>query len=265
MPPVLDVDDPALIERFARRDEALHLYELGDLDPFFRPHTTWFGLTGEDGELSALALLYHGVSPPTLLALGRVDAEATGALVEAIAPRLPPLCYAHLSPGLLPRLGDRWSPQHHGLHLKMAHRDRDRLALHTDDVQRLGPADLADLQALYQRSYPDNWFDARMLQTGQYFGIRQDEQLVCVAGIHVYSPRYRVAALGNVTTDPQWRGRGLARRTTARLCHSLYQTVSTIGLNVKAENTAAIACYRSLGFVEIGQYDEYTLESQKTS
>jgi ribosomal protein S18 acetylase RimI-like enzyme len=81
--------------------------------------------------------------------------------------------------------------------------------------------------------------------------------LVSVAGVHVVSLHYRVAALGNITTRPALRGRGYARRVTAHLCQSLAQRVDHIGLNVKADNAAALACYRRLGFQTIGQYEEF--------
>ena len=55
-----------------------------------------------------------------------------------------------------------------------------------------------------------------MLETGKYFGIRREGILVSVAGIHVYSPEYDVAALGNITTHPDFRGQGLGRKVTAR-------------------------------------------------
>lgn len=263
-PSVVEVDDPALIERFARRDLALHLYELGDLDPFFWPHTRWWGLADATGELSALVLLYTGSELPTVLALGRVGDEALAALVTAVAPRLPARVYAHLGPGLLPCLGDRWRAEHHGRYLKLALRDHDApvpMPALADEVVPLRPDERDEVLALYERAYPGNWFDARMLESGQYFGVRERGALVCIAGVHVVSPRYRVAALGNITTLPSHRGRGLAAATTARLCRSLRDAgITTIGLNVRADNAAAIACYRRLGFVEIGEYDEHMLE-----
>ena len=39
--------DKAVIEGFLRRNPLLHIYPLGDLDDFFWPHTTWYGL--QDG------------------------------------------------------------------------------------------------------------------------------------------------------------------------------------------------------------------------
>jgi len=72
----------------------------------------------------------------------------------------------------------------------------------------------------------------------------------------VYSPRQRVAALGNITTHPEHRGRGHARAVTARLCQHLAESTDHIGLNVKAHNVTAIRCYESLGFEVAAKYDE---------
>jgi predicted GNAT family acetyltransferase len=101
-----------------------------------------------------------------------------------------------------------------------------------------------------------------MLQTDHYFGIWQDGALVSVAGIHVYSTHYRVAALGNITTHPAHRGRGLAARATAALCQSMRHDMNHMGLNVNAENSAAIACYRSIGFERIAEYGEFMLTAR---
>jgi predicted GNAT family acetyltransferase len=264
MSELVELRDKGRIEAFVRRDRALHIYALGDLDPFFWPHTRWFALSDSDdaaGELRALALLYTGAEPPVLLGFCRDDGGALARLLEELAPRLPARLYAHLSPGLVEHLGPRWSPIHHGRLLKMELQDRGALdEVDTAGVERLGSAHLDEILALYASSYPGNWFDPRMLETGQYFGIREAGELVCIAGIHVYSAQYGVAALGNITTATALRGRGLARRAVAGLCRSLLEEVEVVGLNVKADNRAAIACYERLGFVEIACYDEYELE-----
>jgi len=82
---------------------------------------------------------------------------------------------------------------------------------------------------------------------------------VAAAGVHVYSASRGVAALGNIATHPDRRGRGLGRAVTARLCASLLATVRHIGLNVHAENAAAIACYRGLGFEAVARYGEFVV------
>ena len=125
------------------------------------------------------------------------------------------------------------------------------------NVQPLTNQHLPELIDLYTASYPGNWFDPRMLQTGQYMGIHIDKQLVAVAGVHVYSAHYRVAALGNITTHPDHRGQGVGTAVTAALCKRLLKTVDTIGLNVKSDNAAAIALYQKLGFQIVTTYHEY--------
>lgn len=256
---VVEVTEPERVERFARRDVALHLYELGDLDPFFWPRTRWWGVE-DGGELSAVALLYDGGDPPTLLALTR-DGDAASRLLSALRADLPARVYSHLSPGLVDALAPRYGSVHHGRHLKMMLREPTIAGdVDTGDVRALTGSDLRALDQLYARAYPGNWFDARMLATGRYFGIVSGDGIVCVAGVHVYAPRYGVAALGNVTTDPRLRGRGLARRVTARLCRALADDgIADIGLNVLADNAAAIHCYERLGFAVEAEYDEYML------
>ncbi len=117
-----------------------------------------------------------------------------------------------------------------------------------------------EIETLYRVSYPDNSFDPRMLETGCFYGIRHGMLLVSVAVVHVYSPRYRVAALGNVATHPSFRGQRLATTVCAKLCQSLLQTVDHIGLNVQADNVSAIRSYEQLGFASIAAYKEYTIE-----
>ena len=158
-------------------------------------------------------------------------------LLLSIHHLLPLQFYAHLSPGLASVLRDTHHLAPHGMHYKMALSGPTKLAqIDGFGVVQIGAAELAELQAFYQESYPGNWFNPRMLETQQYFGIRADGRLVSAGGIHVYSPRYRVAVVGNIATHPAHRGRGYGTAVTARVCQSLAQAVKDIGLNVKADN-----------------------------
>ena len=130
-------------------------------------------------------------------------------------------------------------------------------------IVRLSMKDQTAIQALYKESYPENWFDARMLETGQYFGIMEENHLISVAGIHVYSPRYKVAALGNITTLPTYRNKGYGTRVTATLCQSLCKEGIRIGLNVKVDNKDAISCYKRIGFEIVASYGEFMLQRKK--
>ncbi|WP_089154055.1 GNAT family N-acetyltransferase [Micromonospora sp. NBS 11-29] len=248
--------DRAVLAGLLGRDPVLHAYQLGDLDDFFWPYTSWFRRGDQ------VVLLYHGVALPTLLAFaapGRV-AELAGLLVEAV-PVLPARMWAHLSPGLEATLGRWFVVSQAAAHHRMALTDPGRLAAVPVVGEPLGLADAAELAGLYAVAYPGNWFDARMLQTGQYVGVRERGRLVAVAGVHVFSPRWRVAALGNVTTHPEVRGRGLGAGVVAALCARLRASVDHVVLNVRADNAAAVRLYERLGFSRVAGFTECALTS----
>ncbi len=254
-----ETDDRAVIEAFLRRDPQLHLYEIGDLDPFFWPKTRWFGAWQGDA-LQALALRYAAPGVEAVLLLERQHPEAARWLARKLAFELEHPFHAHFSLGIGELFSERGA-QSAGVHRKMTLRPEAELPPRRDGVRRVGDSDLAAVHELYAAAYPENWFDPAMVATGQYFGAWDDERLCAVAGIHVFAPKLRVAALGNITTHPGARGRGWGRAVTAAVCSSLREAgVESIGLNVKADNEAAIACYRRLAFDHEADYEEWDVE-----
>ncbi len=250
--------DKAMIETALRRDTLLNIYALGDLDDGYWPYTTWYGVREED-KLRAVALLYSGLELPSLSALTSGATQPMRALLDSILHLLPARFYCHLTAGVEPALCGAYKLTPHGTHLKMALADAGQLeGVDTAGVVPLRPADADEVMALFERSYPGHWFEPQLLATGCYFGRRIAGRLVCAGGIHVYSPTYRVAALGNITTHPDQRGHGHAAAVTARICRHLMPTVDHIGLNVKSDNLAAIRCYERLGFERSACYDEYS-------
>ena len=247
------------IEPFLRRNVFLHVYALGDLDDFFWPHTTWYGLE-ESGQLQAMLLLYTAFEVPTLMALGDPPYGPLNRLLNLAQPVLPSRMYAHLSPGCREVFDNTHRSESRGPHWKMALLKASLNVPGVDRAERLTVDDVEGLKALYAIGYPANWFDPRQLEIG-YYGLREQGKLICAAGAHVYSPTQRVAALGNIVTHPDHRGRGHAVAVTARLCAELLRTVDHIGLNVKADNASAIACYRRLGFEPVAEYEEVMLQA----
>jgi ribosomal protein S18 acetylase RimI-like enzyme len=253
--------DKTRIEAFLRRSPALHIYSLGDLDDFFWPQTTWYGWL-KDGDVQDILLLYAGPGLPTVVAIAEQPGTLRERMREAL-PLLPREFYAHLSPGVEDVFREAYRLTSHGPHHKMALRDPARVAaVDGSAAVPLQQKDLDELTRLYDQSYPGNWFHPRMLETGQYFGLRVQGQLVSAAGVHVFSPQYRVAALGNVVTQPAHRNRGYGKLVTARLCQSLRKEVEHLGLNVKADNEAALACYKKLGFEIVAPYGEFAAEQK---
>lgn len=253
--------DKKEIEKYLRQNIYLQLYQIGDLDDFFWSHTIWFGLK-LDNEVTAIALLYLGQSPPTLLALSE-NPNKMYELIKLIINFLPHRFYAHLSPGLESTFSCTHDLEPHGEFYKMAL--YGEVGVSNDDfveIVRLSQVNLDEIQKFYKESYPGNWFDPRMLETNQYYGIRKSKNLISIAGIHVYSQRYKVAALGNIATHPSHRGKGYGIKVTARLCQSLSKEVKHIGLNVKINNKPAISLYKKLGFKIMASFGEFTIQKK---
>ncbi|MFW6388238.1 MAG: GNAT family N-acetyltransferase, partial [bacterium] len=228
---VCELHDPAVIERALRTNEAIHIYEIGDLDDFFRPYTRWFA-RGDTHDPDAVVLLYTGGETPTVIGLSE-DPAGLREILASVSDLLPERFYAHLTEGAESALIPPFSGTSQGRHLKMLRRGTLPAITGTLPV-RLDRDCVGELQSFYDYSYPGHWFDPRMLETGKYFGIRRNGRLVSAAGIHVYSPNYKVAAIGNVATHPQFRRRGLAGHVTSAVCRSLRDHIEHIGLNVGA-------------------------------
>ena len=251
--------DKNTIEQILRRNVHLHIYGIGDLADFFWPYTTWYASDSDTG-FGDIALLYTGQSVPTLLALSDTP-DGMRDLVDSILHLLPQHFYAHLSLGVESILAENFQLDSRGKHWKMALMDRS--AIDASDCLEAVALDTRDLKALvafYDRCYSGHWFDPRMLETKQYFAVKKGGTLISAGGVHVYSSEYRVAALGNIATAPEYRNKGYARQVTARTCQSLLRAGCEIGLNVKADNDAAISSYNKLGFKIVASYGEYRVE-----
>lgn len=115
---------------------------------------------------------------------------------------------------------------------------------------RLGEADAAALTDLYQ-GYPESAFQPDQLATGVFRGVREGGRLLAAAGTHVVSRRYGIAAVGNIYTRPEARGRGLAAAVTAAVVRELLANgIEEAILNVALANEPARRVYARLGFVD---------------
>jgi ribosomal protein S18 acetylase RimI-like enzyme len=127
------------------------------------------------------------------------------------------------------------------------------------NVTRLRAGDVAALKRLYADGdatgeSPDFFYDS-MVPNGVFFGVYEGEELVAAAGTHLFAPDEGAAAIGNVYTRRDRRGRGLGRAVTAAVLRRL-RHLPTIGLNVRADNAPAIHVYESLGFVKHCDFSE---------
>jgi len=260
-----EIRDRGELERFLRRDASRHVYGLADLDDAFFPDTRWFASRDTAGEIDALCLVLEKLALPIVYAVAPPEHPPTLALLRALTPCLPRRFFANFPIGYEKVLGDTHEIAPLGEYVKMHLADAAGLERHEiPGIETLGPEHAAELDAFYgERAFGPSehlgFYERCMLEQFPWFALRERGELVSVAGVHVFSRRYGVAALANVATAPARRGRGLARAVCARLARELAAHVPLVGLNVASANAAARRCYEALGFRAVLHYEEAVL------
>jgi RimJ/RimL family protein N-acetyltransferase len=238
--------DRARLEALLRRDALWGGYGLADLDDAHFPRTQWF-LSDEDGR--GLMLIYRFAGRASVITYG--DGAAAAGIVDAVDLDGP--CDLHLPTSHMSTVGALFEGRFEPYVRMGAERDEFRpIPLPKDiAVRALGPEDLDQVRDL-QRHYPDTAFQEEHLGEELYLGAlrRRDGRMLAMAGMHVSSSAYGIAAIGSVVTEPASRGRGLGTAITSALCCRLFADgqIGLIVLNVGAKNHAAQRVYDKLGF-----------------
>jgi ribosomal protein S18 acetylase RimI-like enzyme len=231
---------------FLLQEPAWTAYALGDLQPPWNANCEW------QVHAQGVTLLYHGLIPPVLMALGSAESLNAAQLpakryqLSVKAEHLPVLAARGFA--LQPLAMQRWLWQGHLPTLPNLARlltPADLPALHNLLAPALGTDEEAD------------GFQAAQVANGIFYGIWQAEQLVAVAGTHLVSLAYRVGIVGNVYTAPDWRRRAFTQICVAQVVQDLLKLqLQTIVLNVKAHNVTAQNVYQRLGFVHYCDFYE---------
>ena len=231
-------------------DRPWSAFSLADLDPGQSAHAHWFGPHAG----TSVVLVYDAYAPPIVVCHGDVD-QCNATLAEPDVRARTSQAYLNMTPEQSVVLAHHFS--------RFDGRRMVRMLLHDapastplQPVERLGPSDLDALRVLYAEE-PPAFFLPRQLGDGVYFGVREGADLVAVAGTHVVSGAARVAALGNVHTRHDRRGRGLAAAVTCAVVRELRQRgTETSVLNIVATNVVARRVYERVGFRDYCLYDE---------
>jgi ribosomal protein S18 acetylase RimI-like enzyme len=235
-------EDPAVLRKILNTDRHWAVYALGDLDLRRFAQCEWFHTN------SAVVLLYRAPVTPVLFAMG--PPEDVGRLLAEAGP--PRQVSVHVKPDILPFLQQHYSTVHAQPVLRMAL--QEPMLVEDNIAQQLTAADLAPLDRLYSDGCvtgesPD-FFLPSMLEDGGFFGVWEDNELVAAAGTHLVALNERVAAVGNVYTRRDHRGRGLGASVTSAVVRSLLgRGIDTISLSVREANGSAIGVYQRIGFV----------------
>lgn len=250
--------DRDAILRLLQPDRVFAAYAIGDLEPSLFDQCQWVVAEHESGS-AALALLFKGFEPPALLTFG--DPQGI-ALILSAAIR-PAAAYAVFAEWHRPSLEAHYALEGTKRMLRMVWSESAPLPRSSPLVFRVGGDRLAELQSLY-RLYADACFGPYQLMQGIFYGVERDGRLVAVAGTHLVAHSYGVAAVGNVFTHPDYRGRGYARACTAEVLRELRGRAQTVVLNVGVENAAARHVYETLGFAPACEFCEAAAYRKKT-
>lgn len=228
--------DKAEIRRRLLSDPAWSVYALADLAPPMFAKTSWF--------TPDLALVVKDYGTAILFAIGPGSVrEALASVTVAVHLQVQRDAFDEVARyAAVSSVRAMWRMVLTG----------DRPAAASPATRRLGISDVPALQALYadgelSGESPDFFFPS-MVADGVFHGIYEGTALVAAAGTHVAAPDEGAAAIGNVYTRRDRRGRGFARQVTSAVIGEL-SGVRTIGLNIRVGNDTALHLYESLGFV----------------
>jgi ribosomal protein S18 acetylase RimI-like enzyme len=240
-----ELSDRTEILRRLETDRWYSAYAIGDLEPWFFRQCRWWLAENASGEW-AVMLLYAGLQPPALFCLGMTD--GVGALLDGTD--LPEALYFAARPESWLEMERRYDMCFARIMFRMVLDRGCFRAVDHPDVFRLEKRDLQTVEALFALGAPGDadGFSPYQVEQGVFFGRRVEGQLVSVAGTHLVSPIYRLAALGNVFTHPGHRGRGHATACTAAVTSELARRGLDVVLNVAGSNAVALHLYERLGF-----------------
>ncbi|MBN1967290.1 MAG: GNAT family N-acetyltransferase [Anaerolineae bacterium] len=244
------------IRAFLNQDRRMTAYAIGDLDDAFWPQSIFYGAR-RDGRLESVLLVYGGFDPPVLTAFGA--AEGVHAIFEQQT--LPEEIYFLCPPEIESALRTWYDTPNCHREWRMVLDTRVFQPVQAREVARIGPEHADALTDLYRQAAEPGEaivaFDPWQIAHGAFFGVWDRADLIAAAGTHVWSPGEGVAAIGNVFTRPDCRGRGHATRcTTAVAREALLAGIDTVILNVRQDNNPAVHVYRKLGFRVCGSFLE---------
>ena len=249
--------DKSEILAYLETDRLYAAYAIGDLEPGMLEQTTW-AKAEEAGQLQALVMLFRGLNPPALFLMG--DNDGLRAILDKVL--FPQRIYLTCRPEQLPithvfylweETVPMWRMVLKPSSFRPAKGDCVRLEhVHYDQ--------LVELYTLYRISA----FSPAQLQQGIFYGVLVRGQIVSVAGTHLISPTYSVAAVGNILTHPDYRERGYGTAATSAVVAELLQRgIRDIILNVGQDNTGAIRIYERLGFRQYCPFFEGSASSRE--
>jgi ribosomal protein S18 acetylase RimI-like enzyme len=234
----------AEIRAILNRDREWAIYALADLDDSLFAECEWWGCG------HGLALIFRGLAIRPIFIMG--DAAEARRLFAALPPGAG---YLNIQQHLQEAATAFFAYRHRN---EMCRMILGEFTPRAGEVVRLTLDDFDSVEALFASGHGSGIaFSASQLGAGYFRGVRENGDLIAVAGAHVVSRNEGVAGVGNVFVRADRRGFGLAQRVLSAVVAAVREEgVRTIGLNVEHTNRAAIRAYENLGFQTAFRYFE---------
>ena len=233
--------DKRALDAALGEDRAYAAYALGHLEDELFHHSTFWIAEGPSGS----GIVLHSRAMGQTLFVG-----GDPAAVDAILSLHPGPRFTYLTTS---------SPDHEevirrshtladGLHMTRMSVTGVSFAAIQGSVRRLSGPDVRELNSLYALEGA-GYYSAAHIERGVYFGAYRDGRMVAAAGTHIVAPNVGVAVVGNVFTDPGYRGQRLATLVTSHVTDDLLNRgCSLVALTVDPTNTPAVRAYARLGY-----------------
>ena len=244
------------IRAILNQDRVWAAYALADLQPAFAPYCQW--QLGESVEGAGVVLLFTALQPPIVFTMGAQPA------VRAALWRmnLPEEIYLTVPLAHYPTLAELYSFRGtaHPMQ-RLLLRDRSQMsATPAAGLSRLNAGHSEQLRVLYAHGgeFAPDYFEPYQLDDGVYFGVLgEDGALLAAGGTHIVDRVESIAAIGNMYTHPDQRGRGYGSQILQAIGSTLVsEGFDDIFLNVHPRNTRAHKLYQCYGFADYCRFME---------
>ena len=236
------VRDSRVLEAALSADRSLAAYALGHLEPGLIDTADFFLADGPAGR--GVVMHAYGMGQTTVV-VGEPEA------IDAIMSIHPGSRNSYLStatPEQIRYLRRRFRVTDE-LPMRRMATTRAEFQPIAGETRRLSGRDVGRLNALYASEGGPTFYRAETIDRAVYFGAFDGQRLVAVAGSHVVAPNTSIAVVGNVFTAAEYRGCGLATRTTSAVTEALLSRgCGDVVLTVDQENSHAVRAYRRLGY-----------------
>lgn len=237
-----EVRSTDLIHQYLETERRYAAYAIGDLDPTIFTNTRWWAADFNQ-EILAMVMLYEGLDPSILFTMGDQDGIRLILSKAQLSYRVYLTCkeehvivlrsfYSIISPIMMWRMVlTGWNQIGNSL-----------------ECVKLNEGNLPEIIKLFEIG-GGTGFSPNQLPNGVFYGIYDNHKLVAMAGTHLVNIVQNIAAVGNVVTHPDYRGKGYATMTTRAVINELDKMrIRDIVLSVAQDNTTAISVYSKIGF-----------------